>query len=403
MPATLTTVDGILKEVYEGRINDQLNNERITIKRIERTSDNVTDNIGGKYVVFPVRSSRNTGISYRDESVQLADAGQQGYKAAQERLKYGYGRVKFTGQMMRLARTNPQAFSNALDEEMDGLKGDIGKDENRIAWGHPDQGSLGVTGILAKLTSSPAGGTTFTVDTVQWLEVGMLVDTVNSTGPVVTNAGTLITGLNSTTNTVTVSAAITSTSGFYLARTGNYNKEPWGFSNIISATGSLHNLNPATAGQEFWSSTVDTTTTTLTELAMIGMGDRIRQRGGEAITAIFTSLGVRRAYWNLLTGMRRYNEPRQFNGGLTGLSFMYGGKDLPLVEDPDAPAKTMVFVAENQLKIFRDKDWYWEDLDGSIFKWVANFDVWEALLKQYWQMGTHKRNAHGKFTNITEV
>jgi hypothetical protein len=81
---------------------------------------------------------------------------------------------------------------------------------------------------------------------------------------------------------------------------------------------------------------------------------------------------------------------------------MYGGKDLPLVEDPDAPAKTMCMVAENQLKIFRDKDWYWEDLDGGIFKWVANFDVWEALLKQYWQIGTHKRNAHGKFTNITE-
>ncbi len=50
-----------------------------------------------------------------------------------------------------------------------------------------------------------------------------------------------------------------------------------------------------------------------------------------------------------------------------------------------------------------DKDWYWEDLDGSVFKWVSNFDAWEALMKQYWQFGTHKRNAHGRFTALAEV
>jgi hypothetical protein len=106
--ATLTTVNEILKEVYEGQINDQLNQERVLIKRLERTSDNVTDNIGGKYVVFPVRSGRNHGISYRGEGEQLGIAGKQQYKAAQEQLKYGYGRVKVTGQLMRLARTNPR-------------------------------------------------------------------------------------------------------------------------------------------------------------------------------------------------------------------------------------------------------------------------------------------------------
>lgn len=402
MPATLGTVDAILKEVYEGQINDQLNEERILIKRLERTSDNVTDNIGGKYVVFPVRSGRNVGISYRGEDSQLAPAGNQQYKAAQEQLKYGYGRVGFTGQMMRLARTNPQAFSNALEEEMDGLKTDIGKDENRIAWGHPDQGALGHTGILAKLTTSPAGAPTFTVDNAQWLEVGMKVEIWNSTGPALVQAMFTINGINRTTNVVTASGNVTATSGQYVARFGNYNREPYGLCNIVSATGPLHNLNPATAGQEFWASEIDSTTTTLTELAMIQMGDKIRQKGGSIISAVFASLGVRRAYWNILVNMRRYNEPKQFNGGLTGLSFMFGGKDLPVVEDPDAPFKTMAFVTESELKIFRDKDWYWEDLDGSIYKWVYDYDKWEALMKQYWQMGTHKRNAHGRFTNITE-
>ena len=402
MSATLTTVADILKEVYEGQINDQLNEERVTMKRLERTADDVTENIGGKYVVFPVRSGRNHGISYRDESAQLADAGKQAYKAAQEQLKYGYGRVKFTGQMMRLARTNAQAFSNALDEEMDGLKQDLGKDENRIIWGHPDQGALGHTGILAELTSSPAGVDNFTVDDAHWLEVGMKVDTVDSSGPTVDDSNIEIESISG--NTVTMTAVLSSTSGFYLSRTGNYNKEPYGISNIVNSSGALHGLNPATAGQEFWASTMDTTTTTLTELAMITMADRIRTEGGSKISAVFCSLGVRRSYWNILTGLRRFNEPKKFTGGLVGLAFQSDtdGEEVPVVGDPDAPASNMAMLTEKELKIFRDKDWYWEDLDGSIFKWVSNYDVWEALMKQYWQFGTHKRNAHGRFTALTE-
>lgn len=401
MSATLTTVDAILKEVYEGQINDQLNNERVLIKRLERTAENITDNIGGKYVVFPVKSGRNHGISYRAEGTQMAAAGKQAYKRATEDLQYGYGRVKASGQLMRLAETNKQAFASAIDREMDGMKDDIAKDENRIAWGHPDQAGLGHTGIIAKLTSSPSTETTFTVDDSHWIEVGMILDTVNSGGPTVDDAGIEVTAVSG--NTITIGAAISSTSGYYLTRTGNYNLEPYGISNIVDAAGALHGLNPATAGQGFWASQEDSSTTTLTELAMITMADNIRTAGGEIISAIFCSLGVRRAYWNLLTGLRRYNEPKEFAGGLTGLSFMYGGKDLPVVEDPMAPASHMVFLTEDEIKIFRDKDWYWEDIDGSVFKWVNGYDQFEAFMKQYWQMGTHKRNAHGKFTALTEA
>ena len=178
----------------------------------------------------------------------------------------------------------------------------------------------------------------------------------------------------------------------------------YGISNIVNSAGALHGLNPATAGQEFWASTMDTTTTTLTELAMITMADRIRTEGGSKISAVFCSLGVRRSYWNILTGLRRFNEPKKFTGGLVGLAFQSDtdGEEVPVVGDPDAPASTMAMLTEKELKIFRDKDWYWEDLDGSIFKWVSNYDVWEALMKQYWQFGTHKRNAHGRFTALTE-
>jgi predicted small metal-binding protein len=38
-----------------------------------------------------------------------------------------------------------------------------------------------------------------------------------------------------------------------------------------------------------------------------------------------------------------------------------------------------------------------------MFKWVSGYDAWEAMIKQYWQVVTHQRNAHGLMTNITEA
>src|SRR5436190_13078177 len=161
----MTTVAAGLKELYEGDIVDQLSEEAVAIKRIEKTSDGVfTDAVGGKYVTFPIRTQRNPGISYRAENAQIAPPGQQGYAAATVPLKYGYGRFSFTGQVMDLAESNPQAFANMADEEMNRLKTDLVKDGNRIAYG----GKTGV-GVLAMITDT-ATSASHTVDNVQYLE-----------------------------------------------------------------------------------------------------------------------------------------------------------------------------------------------------------------------------------------
>jgi hypothetical protein len=396
--ATLTTVSAILKEIYEGNVNDQLNSERITMKRIEKTAEGTgTDAVGGKYVTFPVRISRNSGISYRAENTQLAAAGRQGLKAATEQLKYGYGRVRLTGQLIALAETNTQSFTSAMDLEMDGLKDDLLKDENRIAYGHLD--AAVASGIKAKATAG-SSGSTVTVDDTAHLEEGMVIDITNAGTPVAGGTALVISAvLTSTTFTVT-GGPPTVVSGNYVSRTGDYNQEPTGLNKINDSTGALHGLDPATTSK--WAGYEDSSTTTLTELAMIKSMDEVRRAGGKIPSAIFTSLGVRRAYWNLMTSLRRYNEPKQFDGGLTGLSFMYGEKDLPVVADPDCNAKQMHFITESEIKIWRDKPWFWEDRGGSVLQWVTDYDAFEAMMKQYWQIGTHQRNAHGKLTNITE-
>lgn len=398
MTASLTTVAALLKEVYGPRIESQQQEETVTIKRIQRTSDGVTQTAGGKYVDFPIKVGRNHGISYRQEWEALGNPGKQKYDEVHVPLYYGYGRVKLSTQMMELAETNYQSFASAMDEEMDGLKDDVVKDQNRIIYGNGN-------GLLASVaTDMGAPGNSFVVDSVNFLEIDQPVDIlVISSGAALVTARN-ITAINEATKTVTVDgAAFTATNPEHgLFRPGNFaggtQREPTGWGKIVSATLPLHGIDPAT--QPKWASSVVSAVGALSEGVMIELMDKIRTKGGKP-SAIFTSLGVRREYFYLLSQQRRFNDPKTFEGGLVGLAFNYGAKEIPVVEEIDHPEGEMNFVSEDKMKIYRTKPWHWSEEDGNVLKWVQGYDGWEAYMRQYWEVGTSNRNHHGKLTGIT--
>lgn len=396
MVANMTTVNAALKEVYEGRIVSQLNSEVVALRRVESSSEGVTETVGGKYVTFPIRTKRNPSISYRAEEIALAAPGQQSYAAVQVSLKYGYGRFKITGQVMELADTNFQAFSSMLDEEMTGLKDDLVKDENRITYGNT------LNGVLAKITDTTTSAT-HTVDTVQYLSVGMIVDVLDSgTGSAAAGVvAATINSINTATKTIVLSAttagATTATSAIY--RTGNRGVEPNGnFQNITASTGPLFGLDPAT--EPSWAGSTTAIGGILTETNMIKACDGTRTNGGKT-SVIFTSLGVRRAYFGVLVGNRRYNDTKEFGGGFTGLAFNYG-TEIPVIEDVDCPPGDMYYMDETKIKKYRRKPWFFADDDGAVLKWDRDYDRWEGMMKQYWEIGTSMRRAHARHTGVTE-
>lgn len=396
---TLTTVNNIMKEVYQGRIQDQLQNEIVGIKRIEKSSHGVTSEVGGKYVTFPVRVRRNPSIGYRNELEQLQDPGTQTYASVRVGLRYGYGRIRISGQTMELAKTNPQAFANAMDYEVNGLKNDVAKDVNRIFYGDG-------TGTLATTTAAGTASASYTAVNAQYLEVGQVVGIVTpATGAV--KAGPLtITAVNRSTGVVTLSGTATWAIGDVLVRYGNgrlssVNREPNGLSSIVSDTGALYNIDPAT--EPTWKAINNNNSGTnraLSEGLMIKLTDDVRVNGGDT-SLILTSLGVRRAYFNLLTQQRRYTDTKEFNGGIRGLAFN-NGREIPVVEDVDAPSNKMWFLDESSLTIYRSTDWSWLDLDGNIWKWYADYDAFQAVLHSYWEIGVNRRNANGVLADVTE-
>lgn len=401
MPATLTTVNAILKEIYEPKVREQLINDAVALKRIERSSEGVVSEVGGKYVTFPLHTRRNSGIGARNELEALPVAGQQGYAAARVSLRYLYGLVRLSGQTMELADKNYQAFASALDQEITGLTNDLKKDQNRQVYGD---------GSGAVATCGTAGTTvnTFTATTVMYAQLGMQIDIIDGTTlgnptPTVKASNRQITAINTSTNVITFDGAAVSTAvGDIIVRTGNVNREWAGFGSIIKSSGTFQNVDPTV--EPTWAAVVDSnggTNRPLSEGLMILMADNIRANGGK-VTAMFSNLGVRRAYFNLLTQQRRFTNTTEFEGGFRGLAFTTDDGDIPFVVDIDAPKNRVYFVNEKEITLYREADWSFMDRDGSKWQRVIGYDAYEATMYQYSQLGTHRRNTHGLLADITE-
>jgi len=380
-----------------------LDNGAVALRRIEKSSEGVESQVGGKYVTFPIKTRRNQGIGARNEMELLPVAGQQGYAAARVGLKYLYGLVRLSGQTIELADSNYQAFASALDAEIDGLKTDLLVDQNRQVYG---DGS----GALAVVVSDGVGSVV--VKDSLYLQQDMQIDIVDGTTlatvPTYKGQNRKILAINTVTNTVTydnsapAGGEITAAAGDILVRTGSVNREWTGFSKIIAATGVLYNIDPAV--EPVWKSSIDSNAgvnRALSEGLMINMVDSIRAQGG-TVTAIFQNLGVRRAYFNLLSQQRKFVNTKEFAGGFTGLSFVTDQGEVPAVVDIAAPKNKQFYVNEKELTLYREKDWSFMDRDGSKWQRVIGFDAYEATMYQYSELGCHRRNTHGQIQDITE-
>ena len=406
MAATLATIDSYLKEVYQGRIREQLNDEIVALKRITRSGSGVTNEVGGKYVTFPIHTRRNSGIGSRFENEALPAAGQQGHAAARVGLKYAYGGVQLTGQAISLSDTDAKAFAKALDNEVEGLKNDLKKDMNRQVYGSGN-GAIGVA------TGANTGAVVPVAD-ARLFQVGMVVDT--QTGTTVDNTNLIVASVDltagsntvtftTTPGTATAAADIIVRAGSGVAAAGN--RELTGLAAIVSASGTLYNIDPSVEPE--WKANVDSnggTNRALSEALMIQMTDDIRTKGGST-SLILQSLGVRRAYFNLLSQLRQTVNTQEFTGGFSGLAFTTDRGEIPVVADVDAPLNKQWYINEDALTYYRDEDWHFIDRDGSMWKQVrdsnGDYDAYYARMVEYHELGTDRRNTHGLVSDITEA
>jgi hypothetical protein len=407
----LAIANVILKDVY-GDINEQINNATPALDGIKSTARNITQ-VGGLGVKFVAHVGRNTGIGARGEDEDLPEAGNQQYVSGETGLKSFYGSVRLTGQVMAQASQNYQTFADVTSEEIERIRDDIAKDQNRQVFGDG-------TGTLAKVaTANTSAAATLALDDVKYLHIGMRVDVLlaaslgNATPTPAHTAGYVtITAINKTTkvvtfdrnlaSSVTVGSAVVRSNSTSSAQVNNWKKEWSGFGAIVSDSSELHGINPSTT--PLWAAHMDDISVSsvpqqITELDMIGMVTRIAADGDKP-DVIWTDHGSWNGYWKALEENRRYVNKVDLQGGNRGLGFATEFGDLPFKADFDAPTGKMFFINQKKLNLNTSRGWEWIDEDGSKWKQVPRRDAFIAYLRSYSEISTYRRNTHGVISGI---
>jgi hypothetical protein len=408
-PLTRSTADAVLKEFYLPGIRSILNNELFLLSQVETNSEDIE----GRRAVLAINTGRNQGIGARAEMGTLPDAGHQTYNEERISLKYNYGRIQLSGPVIRSMGSDRGSFTRAIQSETQGVTRDLRNDVNRQLY-------AGGVGTIAVLSAAAAGNTATvtnaTATQMRQLQVGMWVDIGTAANPTASASNRQITAVNIAAGTFVFNgAAAAITAADIVTRTGSggtgaAQKELTGLQAQIAATGSLWNIDPANVPS--WASYVDAnggTNRAVTESMFIKASQEVNVNSGEEINLWVTSAGVTRAYGNLLTSLRRFNNPVELKGGYAGLDLSNinqgstGASTVAMVFDKDCQANTAWGVTTRRFQWYKMSDWEFMEEDGAVLSRVPNVDAYEGTLFLYSEFATDGRNAHAKIADLTEA
>lgn len=417
MAQTTANADAVLKDHYIGPVREQLNQKSVLMfaadddgspdssrgethgfRGLARESEAIE--FAGRQWIIPHHISRNEGLGAIAEGGPLPVAGQQGYEDMKDTIKHNVGVIRLTRFAIKLSNRNAAAFLKLLEGETKGAVNDLRKDIGRQAYGNS-------TGSLAAVTAD--GANTVTVDSVQYLRVGMFIDLIDVTNDTVLAANRQITGIVESTKVVTYSGAdATATTNHRLCRTGSWKKEINGLGNLISDTGTVHGVDSTLAANIWHRSTLrDGGAQTFNEDTGQQIVDAVGRSGNGEVELIITTRGVRRRYVNTLKSEKRFTNEQAvtLRGGFKAILF----NEMPLVFDDDCPKGTMWFLNLDALlwAYLPNGDepgyWDWVDDDGAILSRATDrTDAFEGYLAADHDLGVTARNQLGKYYNLAD-
>ncbi len=388
MPATMATLQTILKNFYIGPIRENLNMSTVLSAQLKKSSKEVV----GEQVILPLHVGRNWGIGARGTTGNgaLPAARNQQYNRAIFSTKDVYGRVEVRGKTIRATKTDKGAFLRAVQSEIQGMTKDLASDNNRQFHGD-------ATGVLTQVNGAQIGVTQITVDSTQYLEEGQVLDIGGDVDQVVST-------VDSPTQFTIVAPAITvaDDDNIRLADVGATD-ELNGLALIVNNAGALHGI--AAAG--VWRGNVfgaDATPIALDEADMQEAQDEAERLGGK-VDYIETSYAGRRAYINLLADQKRFTSPQtgKLKGGFEYIDF----NNIPLVVDRHCQATAATtrfyFLTLDSLGIYRMADYDWMQEDGNILArqvGAGALESYEATLVCDMELGCNARRHNSVLVGV---
>jgi len=393
----LTLADAALKEDYNGPLR-KIINDRVAL--IAQFPKNTRDLVGRRAIV-PLHITRNTGVGSRLENEVLPEAGAQGAINQIINLRSHYGMIRLTRHVISRMDKDRGAFVKAIRWEMDGIKSDCIRDQNRQAWSTSD-GKLATCGVTAAATVIVLATTTSEQQLVNLAE-GMRVDIGTVANPQLRAANRKVTAVDFTNKTITVDGGAVTTAGtdFVFRQgaggSGANQRELTGVQTQIDDTGSLFGVDPATYWQ--WAAIVEGnggTNRPISENLVTKAVMRSHNRSGiDGKHTLWAEDGVYRSAVNVLQARHRIVNTLDLKGGHKAVAFVVQGDELPLKNERDAPPNKLWGIHAESFTEYIDEDWQWEDLDGNVLHLAPDrTHNFEALYFKFNEIATERRNAH---------
>ena len=424
MPYDTSTYDEVLKTVYEGGIRELIPT-KVRLYNLFQEKD--ARDWGGRYVEFPIAVGRNQGSGWGSELGQLPAAGSDQFATVRIPMRYQYGRIKLSSQVMKASRGSKASFAPAMEQAMDRLIRAMTHEMGRAIC-YDGRGVLalvnGDPGTTSTVTVDSPGGVAGTVNGARFINPGQRVSFVNpATGALRASAVEDVITVPAAGTTFTTGTAVAAAvaDNDYVVKyhgaqtdTGNvadtsYAKESMGILGLIddgTYVATLHGVNRTTYPL-FQSTVIGSVGALSADVIQRGI-DLADQRGDGDIDRLIMHHSVRRAYIAMTDADRRYTGgdlSRPDAGTVAARKRMLTFGGIEIMEEKYAPYGMIFGLDSSTCSRYVEVAGEWMDEDGAVLSRVGSGttaeDSFEAVYRVWQNFHIEKPNTCFRLDGVT--
>lgn len=373
MAQNLITFEKALKENYLPAWRNQLGIEPSAllgkIKKPKLTSNKIVS-------TAPVGLSG--GFGYGAEGQATPAAGGVRMERFETTAKDMYTNIVISEKAVKLTGTSG-AMANALDTEIKGAYATAKWNVGRSLFGNG-------TGVLTTIAKLGSAGNTISVTSTDYLKEGLIVDIYATGGssPQTNGKGRRILSVDRTGKTVTIAGDASTFSAGFITVQNSYNREITGLGAIFDDNvTSLYGLNKA--ANPFLKPVVKDGDSDVDDGLITKALREAKNNKNSDIDMILCGDDAYDHYVNYLrvNNIRVEEVSHTIQGGFKAIKFIFGNKEIDIVNESFVPAKEMWGVETGCLE-FHSMDWNFAELQGGgIFNLMENQSCYRALLTNY--------------------
>ena len=417
MAQTVANLSSVLKDAWTSdRIQKQFYNENPLLEWFNQVDATMI----GSQAQVPIHKGRSGGYtSVGPAGGSLNPADNQKLDQAIYTMVYHWFQIQIETGALNQSESSAQSIISAKDLEMKGAIDDVSRQCSRQLANNGD-------GLIAQCTTTSAsttlnllpqasGGLGYDAIVRGWIVPGQPIDigTTADSDVVATGATVTDVGEDPVTPTLTLGAAVTTTSSHYVSIANPNsatatNPELNGLRNMVgSSTATLGGINPATAGEGFWKpAKVDSSTTTFSLDLALDLQRAVFQKGGRFQTAVITGAKQMANFYSLLQNQVRFNGEQGLGAGGVGNTVGLSWNGLGVNVWPDIVDKEWYMLTkEDMIRItgsIKKPTWV-SDLEGAggDIRWAQGTTAFSNAVVWPFQTGMQRRNRSAAATALT--